>query len=341
MPSYSAHERTQRLQTTYSVTGTTLAPVHIGDGNVLNRDVEFVSDGKNIHVINAIAAFDKKSREGVALPDFDTGFRLSSVLDESEYAEYAREFGYSLDLEHHPQYLRASIKTPDHKLYVPGSSLKGALRTAFMNGIILHKKNLRKPPDLQQWFKDLVEPITFPHPKKRKEVPRNNPAEYMERRVFRADTERDAEGREHPAIHKDLLRHIVVRDSSAHPISGIKVELYSAKSGELERLSSKLDLTYEALAANTTFATELVWQQRQLDLPKFMSRTPEQKDLANWLRENSEVMKFDPFLSYCRAGVEELLEQELNFYTEFDKVSKLVPVRRFYESLQAKCKTLV
>lgn len=320
------------LQKVFTVHGEIMTPVHIGNTHEhLVRDENFVSDGTSIHVIDALAAIEMKYAGMEEPPDFGEDFRISSILEESEYAQYAEATGYSLALTHHPNFLRTAIKTPENMLYIPGSSLKGALRTAFMNGLIRHLQNVKNPEGDLDWYQELVSPFSR---NRKNEVIHERAAAAMETRIFRnKNFEGFPSGRD---IFRDLFRHILVRDSSTHPISGVKVELYSAKTGELKSLGGGLDLTYEALAPETAFTTEIVWQEWQLNFPKALTRNKDQSQLWQWLRERGPDLRFEQFLQHCRTAVTELLQRERDFYARF----RLDTLREFYEDLQQKSEAL-
>jgi len=208
---------------------------------------------------------------------------------------------------------------------------KGALRTAFMNGFIRNALKNENPADEMIRYRELVEPLFR---NRRGAVIPERAAASMETRIFRNNNFDGVPGGRD--IFRDLFRHLVVRDSSALPISGIKVELHTAKTGKLETLGGQLDLTYEALASKTVFETEMVWQQRQIDIPKFLSRDDEQRDLGDWLRRRAPELRFEQFLHHCRTGVAELLQRERDFYASFG----LEVLRDFYDTLKAKADDL-
>lgn len=129
-----------KLHRTYKLTIETLSPVHIGTGNTLLRDFDFaVRDGerpgeKITWVIDrerlAEELYDDES------PDFEKlvqGSPPTDLLYDDEYKESSPFIRYCLKGEDiGSDEIRELIKDPWHRPYIPGSSLKGAIRTALI-----------------------------------------------------------------------------------------------------------------------------------------------------------------------------------------------------------------
>jgi CRISPR-associated protein Csm5 len=117
----------------WRVTIETLSPLHIGTGDILRRDYDFaVHEGKT-WVVND----DKVAEMLYGDPVFDTlvaGARLSDLLSNDDYHSDSGLFRYVMDGEPAAQSanaeVREQIKDVWDQPYIPGSSLKGALRTA-------------------------------------------------------------------------------------------------------------------------------------------------------------------------------------------------------------------
>jgi CRISPR-associated protein Csm5 len=116
----------------YAVTLRTLSPVHIGDGNVLRQGFEFAVRANQTYFLNVDAILEDKA-EGLLADRSGHYPPPGSLLTDQDYAS-PRYFRYVL--RGAPRSgktfaeVRAFIKDVYDRPYIPGSSLKGALRTA-------------------------------------------------------------------------------------------------------------------------------------------------------------------------------------------------------------------
>jgi CRISPR/Cas system CSM-associated protein Csm5 (group 7 of RAMP superfamily) len=109
---------------------TTLSPVHIGDGDELHLNMDFVQ-GKNrgLDVLDVEAILDQLGSNPKAIQDFG-GYSF-------DFQRFLRDYKLEKQLLYHlgfrgakpPLSIRRMIKDAFHRPYVPGSSLKGSIRT--------------------------------------------------------------------------------------------------------------------------------------------------------------------------------------------------------------------
>jgi len=118
--------------TVYNVKLQTLSPVHIGDGNELRQGFDFMVRGNATYRLNEDAILQAK--ESQLRPDraghYPTPGQLLSEADyeRGEYFRYAlRGAARSGKMDAR---VKSFIKDIHDRPYIPGSSLKGALRTA-------------------------------------------------------------------------------------------------------------------------------------------------------------------------------------------------------------------
>jgi len=108
---------------------TTLTPLHIGDGNLLYADFDFVFEKNKINVYDVeevIGKLFEVNRKVFA--DFGkSNFSLKNIL--SSYELDVKPV-YSFDIFTSPREIRKFIKNAYLKPYIPGSSIKGAIHTA-------------------------------------------------------------------------------------------------------------------------------------------------------------------------------------------------------------------
>lgn len=122
---------------------TTLTPLHIGDGEEMKFNIDYVPSEKGI--IDVIEQDDI----------IDLLITIPDIADKVRGLEYdlrkiIKDFGISVTpiyrLKYHgtsiPDTVRRFIKNAHQKPYIPGSSLKGAIRTAIWCSDYLDKSNL-------------------------------------------------------------------------------------------------------------------------------------------------------------------------------------------------------
>ncbi len=118
--------------TAYAITLTTLSPLHIGDGIEMHKDFHFAVYQGSTYRLDEDAILDKKYDQlaAVRASSFPPPGRLLKELDYRD----TQLFRYTLKGEPRASgtdsILRSFIKDVFDRPYVPGSSLKGALRTA-------------------------------------------------------------------------------------------------------------------------------------------------------------------------------------------------------------------
>lgn len=182
----------------YRLTISLISPVHIGTGRVLLRDYDFKTVGSRTWVLNQDAiladAYDRASAQAdwnrLALPPGQL-VRDAELREGSPFVRYALEGTTTVDQ------VREQIKNVYDQCYLPGSSLKGALRTALMSHAL--RSNYWKPDlnalgDRREWA-----------------------GQPWERAVFG------------PSPNQDLMRALVVADSEPLPVSPSPLMLLNAQ----------------------------------------------------------------------------------------------------------------
>jgi CRISPR-associated protein Csm5 len=121
--------------TTYKLTLRTLSPVHIGSGDEWRLGFDFVLHNGHTWIFNEDAILQAKWEQlGLDQPVEKTGYPLLGSLLTEKDLEHAALFRYVLRGQ--PPSIKADarmkpfIKDPFDRPYIPGSSLKGAFRTA-------------------------------------------------------------------------------------------------------------------------------------------------------------------------------------------------------------------
>lgn len=111
-----------------------ITPLHIGDGRVLSADLDFVPSADNdIQVVDVMDLLDQLEGNTHALNEIGRmGIRLKEII--RDYKLQPR--GYILPLpwrgQQAPREIRSHIKDAYNRVLLPGSSIKGGLRTALL-----------------------------------------------------------------------------------------------------------------------------------------------------------------------------------------------------------------
>lgn len=125
---------------TYTISLEVLTPVHIGNGNTLSKK-DYILKGNYVEVYNPYKLYSILGQQyerflysNETLTDFSNRYRtnLDSAL---EYKLYCGEAGVRKS-----DNLEEFLKDPYGRPYIPGSSIKGAIRTAILSGLIRRKE---------------------------------------------------------------------------------------------------------------------------------------------------------------------------------------------------------
>ncbi len=209
----------------YRLTVSLISPLHIGTGRVLLRDYDFKTVGSRTWVLNQDAilanAYDRASAQAnwnlLALPPGQL-VRDSELREGSPFVRYALEGTTTVDQ------VREQIKTVYGQCYLPGSSLKGALRTVLMSHALRSgywKPDLNALGDRREWA-----------------------GQPWERAVFGPDPNRD------------LLRALRIADSDPLPLAPSPLMLLNAQVFTADGKPGS-PIVVEALRPDTVFHTTL------------------------------------------------------------------------------------
>jgi CRISPR-associated RAMP protein, csm5 family len=139
------------MKSQYRIKLTTLTPVCIGDGKTINPVTDYISDRNKVHYLNKQNIAERLAGDDEMMDrymseiisnmnnnrtEFDLKNFLEKVLKLSlqDYALYSIEGKNTKELN-------TIIKNPDRNPYIPGSTLKGAIKTAFLYEWLLDKNN--------------------------------------------------------------------------------------------------------------------------------------------------------------------------------------------------------
>jgi CRISPR-associated protein Csm5 len=225
-----------KMLTMYRMTIETLTPVHIGTGTTLLRDYDFVVfDNRTTHRLNVDRVLDYLWPE-----DVDA---MSPAEKDKLLRTPPGELLKPKDLQEHPDLvlyvmqgvpqvkgadagqIREQIKDAFGRLYIPGSTMKGAIRTALARYLV---------------GKMQLKPLSLVQGRPRRE----NADDALDARLFRPQTD---------SANYDLLRALRIADSE--PIGTVpilaNVRVFRGPKGQ-----SPIEV--EAIPAGAVFQTELI-----------------------------------------------------------------------------------
>jgi len=120
---------------TYDVIARTVFPLHIGTGNTLLKDFDYVVHGGRTWRLNVDALLEEKIQDE-RHADMAARTAPGTLLSAADYIEGSPLFRYILPGEPRAAgegaQLLEQLKDPWDRPFLPGSSLKGALRTALL-----------------------------------------------------------------------------------------------------------------------------------------------------------------------------------------------------------------
>jgi len=288
----------------YRLTITTLTPLHIGTGNQYILDYDYMTHGKKTWVLNQEACaeyvFDKNQMDSHTLKlvmERPFGETLSNDLQVEDYNADNPIFRYGLsgmpDSSARDAKVWEATKDMWDKPYVPGSSLKGAIRTAFLIRA-MREGNQGQPVELAIDFTKSSKYVSAPIEQER--FSGNNTLTFPYKDFFRILQISDLHLVEGQSVEPLALANIKVSNSNS-----VKALI------PLEVVPQGLQFTGtlvrdEFLMTNLLAKETLRWDEHQL----------------KWVRNiRNTVMK----------AIQDRLEDEVSYWQETPSI------RRFYDGL--------
>lgn len=274
-----------------------LSPIHIGTGDVLNP-LSYIYTGDEVRVIDEALLMEWLGTNPSAASRFITAAETRQSIGDFLRAERVRFEGFTrytlaAKITRAPTDIRPFIKTIDSRPYLPGSSLKGCLRSALLRGVVL------ADPERAEDFAEIVEESA---------ERRRTGSEEIEASVF-----------VQPGVKRqrysnyDLNRALVVSDSAPRKVD--RLEIVEARmlslqtNGRMEykrQGNTPVPIFIEAIQPMTKFQMLLRRDMRLLrgDLAA--------RELGLNDPDRSRLMIH--LTRYCRAAGLEIIAQEINFY---------------------------
>lgn len=141
----------------------TLSPIHIGNGTFLQQGNDYIVEDNHINVlsldkIGKIIGTDKATIQEwtEAIERGEAEFFVKRKIQGHSYQEYTkRRIESSIKIEQRQKTLKEYIHDGMGKPYIPGSSIKGAIRTVVMSSLARKKivQRLNKEKNIREWKK--------------------------------------------------------------------------------------------------------------------------------------------------------------------------------------------
>ena len=286
----------------------TLTPVHIGSGKTLSHIDGCYANGRWYRIdLDRVLAHPSTDLNALTSEMALRGFRWERYLRQhgSDLSELS---AYSLLCPQSPEEveIREAIKTAGDRPFIPGSTLKGAIRTSLLGEVLNENNNIYRE-SLSQ-LETLIDQGARGNPR------REQPARRIEGLAFGKDPNRD------------LLRALQVSDTMPLDSGSLEIGMvWTVTLNQNDRLVQKIDRGQEYKnfvqqiqhGQNLTFTLkidELLFREREKARLGFSDA---QKEI---LQDIAEV---------CRSDADALMQSEQDFFDYYN----LSEIANFYDKL--------
>ena len=289
----------------------TITPVHIGSGETLNHIDGYYANGRWYRIdLDKVLAHPSIDINALTSEMSQREFRWSDYF--SRHAMDPADLStYSLLCAQNPETvdIREAIKSVSNRPYIPGSSIKGALRTALLSDLINNPENEKLYNDSS---KHLNREIDRGAPSRRRP---ENPAQHIEKLAFGKDP------------NHDLLRALQVSDTEPLESDALAIETaWTVTLNQNDELVQKIagSTEYKNCAEVIQGGQSLTFTLKIDDL-LFRERERKQLKLSELqektLREIADVCKFE---SNVLMQNEQYYFEEYNFTEIANRYDKFI-----------------
>lgn len=286
----------------------TLTPVHIGSGETLSHIDGCYADGRWHRIdLDKVLAHPSTDLNTLTSEMSQRGFRWERHLRQHN-TDLTELSAYSLFCPESPEEveIREAIKTVENRPYVPGSTLKGAIRTALLGEILSVSHDV--------YDKSLNQLKTLINQRPRGNPRREQPARRIENIAFGGDPNRD------------LLRALHVSDTGSLDSDSLEIGMaWTLTLNQNNQLIQKIDRGREY----KNFVQQFRAGQRltfTLKIDELLFREREKDRLGfNELQENT----IRDIAEVCRSDVDDLMKSEQDFFDNYN----LSEIANFYDRL--------
>ena len=281
-----------------------ISPLHIGNGRELSP-IEYLVD-KKFYRINMDSLFKEKEFDIDGFVE-DIKLGLFSIENYKELAkknkEYVIDISNSAEKNIKGKNVKEFIKSGG-RVYVPGSSIKGAIRTAVMWYVL--KNNAELYGKMEEYIDEIV---SGKIKKNKKEVD-----DEIEKNVFGEDPK------------YDLFKAIQISDGNILPVDKLRVDEVKILSTNFSGYTWKNFFTFiEAMKIGTKFGIDI-------KIDEFFTK----EDISRELGFDDKIGYLKKIEEICRDYSKELIDYELNFFKKYNVRGELNEIIKFYEELKKK-----
>ena len=273
-----------------------VTPVHIGSGETLNQIDGYYTNGRWYHIdLDRVLAHPSTDLNALTSEMSQHQFRWHPYLsdrniDPSECSDYRLICPQSPETVE----IREAIKTIDNRPYIPGSTLKGALRTALLGEILSVNDAVYEKS--QDHIDRLIDQGPRGNPR------REQPARQIEQFAFGKDP------------NHDLLRALQVSDTQPLKSDALEIGLvWTVTLNGNNQLVEKRDRGQEY----KHFLQQFRAQQHltfTLKIDDFLFRDREKARLR-YSDSQEEILR--DIAEVCRSDADALMKRELAFYDDY------------------------
>lgn len=274
----------QPIHRHFNLTLTVLSDLHIGSGKPpLEEDVDFYCDLPEVKVVDTERAFVEACAAGKRFKNI-ANLKLPDFLKSSEVDAYTL---YRFQADACPKTIVPCIKTPEMRAFIPGSSLKGAWRTALLAGLVGRRREMLQQVELGPSSRFAAAPL--------------------ERKIFGYNPQ------------SSLFRAFRLADSAPLPANALvchHVALFNLHGGKFERQGQGYEWWMETIPAGTTLTMQLTLDQFALQTPKSAvarGHRDAESIAAEFGRKSSW---FKEMAALCREPMASYLKREIAFYAK-------------------------
>lgn len=274
-----------------------LSPLHIGNGNKVSP-IEYLLDEKFYRIDMDSLFKDESFPVNEFIEKANEYFYLGNFYPNiaKQHKKYSLEISEKLKKEKKIKEIYEFVKSGG-RVYIPGSSIKGAIRTALLYHAIKNDEwlfNLSKNHLLQLSVKG---------------GDRKKADDKIDEKFFGKTTH-------------DFMKSLIISDSNLLNPDCLKLQLVRVLSVNVaNKLQQKLELLAEAIKVGTKFEISI-----KIDAFYF-------KEEAKELGFISKKEYLDNLSQICKEYSKELIEHELNFFKKYGK--NYDDVIAFYENLRS------
>lgn len=275
----------------------TVTPVHIGSGETLNQIDGCYANGRWYRIdLDKILMHPSLDLNALTSEMSRRDFRWERYLQQHnmEPAEFA---AYSLTCSQSPEEteIREAIKTVDNCPYIPGSSIKGALRTALLGEILSENDDI-----YDESLRQLIAMID--------QRPRGNPrAEQPARRIESCALGKDP--------NSDLLRALHISDTM--PLENDSLEIGMVWTLTLDQ-SNQLVQKVDGGRAYKNFVQQIQHGQSLTFTLKIDELLFREREKARLGFSNSQKDMLQDIAEVCRSDAAALMENERDFFDDYN-----------------------